>query len=322
MVGARIDVVDASTYATVVSRILQAAWKPPCLHYSPEYLAWQFSFPADTRPLAAIAFVDGQPMGCVAATSRRFRYAQTEFTGNVLSFVAVDPAASGRGLASRLYTAFLDALPLDVPVIAFAEPGSIGERVLITSIARANYRQRSLRVCRAAGYLGKSTGSSPPTGVIVRDSVTFDDFAAANRVANDIGIVWTDFTPGQWEHYRDDPRGRSMVVIQDLGGAPLGTAMVVTAESVSAQGLESVTMLEGVALNKPAPDAISAMFRFAAVRARAGSPVIASNLSYIDHEVIRAAGSRALPSSFNAHLFLKGERHIVEHAWSLNLEVI
>ena len=113
-----------------------------------------------------------------------------------------------------------------------------------------------------------------------------------------------------------------MVVIQDLGGAPLGTAMVVTAEIVSAQGLESVTMLEGVALNKPAPDAISAMFRFAAGRARAGSPVIASNLSYIDHEVIRAAGSRALPSSFNAHLFLKGERHIVEHAWSLTLEVI
>lgn len=322
MTGARIDVADASTYASVVSRILQAAWKPPCLHYSPEYLAWQFSFPGDTRPIAAVALVEDKAMGCVATTSRRFRYAQTEFFGNVLSFVAVDPAAGGRGLASGLYAAFLDALPLDVPVIAFTEPGSVGEQLLIRSIGRANYRHRSLQVCRAVGYLGRSTDSSSSTGATVRASVTFEDFAAATRVANDIGTVWTDFTPQQWEHYRDDPRGRFMVVIQDGGGAPLGTAMIVSAEIVSAQGLQSVTMLESVALNKPAPDAITAMFRFAATRAQTGSPVIASNLSYIDQEVTKAAGARALPSSFNAHLFIKGEPHIAEQAFSLNLEII
>jgi hypothetical protein len=53
-----------------------------------------------------------------------------------------------------------------------------------------------------------------------------------------------------------------------------------------------------------------------------GSTVIASNLSYIDAALIRPAGARALPSSFHAHVFVKGETHVIETAAALNLEVV
>lgn len=321
MASVRIEVVDAREYASVASTVLQAAWNPPCLHYSPQYLAWQFSFPRETKATGAIAFVADRPSGCIATTSRWLRYEKTQFLASILSFAAVDPVARGKGLGSRLYHAFLDALPRDVPVIAFTEPGTVGERLLISSTARADYRHCFLRECRAVGYLNRST-SLVPGDAIVRENATFDEFAAATEAAIDGTTVWTHFTPEQWQQYRRDPRGRAMLTIHDSSGTPLGTATIVFTEVITAQGLQNITMLESVALNKPTGDAVAAVFRFAAARTQPGSTVIASNLSYIEHQIIKAAGSRALPSSFNAHLFIKGNRHMVERASSTNLEVI
>jgi GNAT superfamily N-acetyltransferase len=321
MTAARIEIVDARDHVSVARILLQAAWKPPCLHYSADYLAWQFGFSCETRATGAIAFVEDKPVGCIATTGRQFRYAQTEFSGRVLSFVAVDPAVSGRGVGSELYAAFLDTLPGHTPILAFTEPGTVGERLLISSIARANFRHRTLRVCRAVGYLNRSTVLFSPLSETVRDVGTYEEFAAANEFANGTATMWTHFTRKQWEHYRNDPRGRVMLTIHDDSGSPLGTAMMVSAEVVSAQGLQRVTMLDSVALHKPTPQAVAAVFRFAAMRAQTGLTVIASNLSYIDNEILRASGARTLPSSFNAHLFIKSERHIVEQASSVNLEV-
>ena len=94
-------------------------------------------------------------------------------------------------------------------------------------------------------------------------------------------------------------------------GNPVGTAMFVNAEILSTQGVQRVPMLESVALAEPTPTAIAALFEFAASRAQPGSTVIASNLSYIDAALLRAAGARALPSSFNAHAFVKGQKHVL-----------
>lgn len=113
-----------------------------------------------------------------------------------------------------------------------------------------------------------------------------------------------------------------MLALRDESGNPIGTAMFVNAEVLSTQGLQRVPMLESVALAEPAPAALSALFAFAASRAQPGSAVIASNLSCIDAALLRAAGARALPSSFNAHAFVKGRRHVIETAAALNLEVI
>jgi hypothetical protein len=316
----RIEIGDPVQYAGVASQILQAAWKPPCLHYSTDYLTWQFSFPSEVPKNAAIAFLEDRPVGCIAVTSRRFSCAHENFPASVLSFVAVAPSAGRRGLAGTMYASLLDALPPDVPVFAFAEPDSIGEHLLLNSFSRAAFRHRLLRTCRAVGYLRRSN-TAPAAGASAQETTAYEEFASAGRPSGPRDVIWADITKEHWQHYRQDPRGRVMVTVRDAAGNPLGTAMLVTAEVVSSEGVQKVPMLDSVALAEPTPAALAALFAFAATRAQPGSTVIASNLSYIDVALLRAAGARALPSSFNAHAFIRGQKHVVETAAALNLEV-
>jgi GNAT acetyltransferase-like protein len=316
----RIEIGDPANYAAVASQILQAAWKPPCLHYSAEYLAWQFTFPSTLPKRAAIAFLEDRAVGCIAMTARRFTSAQETFAAYVLSFVAVDPSASRRGLAAAMYASLLDALPLDIPIVAFAEPASIGERLLLDSLARASFRHHPLLTCRAVGFPRPSTSAT--SSVVVDDTESYQEFASAARISDEQKTLWTNVTPEHWHHYRQDPRERAMVTVHDETRNPVGTAMFVNAEILSSRGLQRVPMLDSVALAEPTPNALAALFGFAAKRSLPGATVIASNLSYIDVAVVRAAGARALPSSFNAHTFVRGQKHVIETAASLNLEII
>ena len=319
IMGTRIEVGDPVQYAGMASHILQAAWKPPCLNYPTDYLAWQFSFPSDIPKRATVAFLDGRPVGCIAVTARRFAYGSDKFSAYVLSFVAVDPSASRRGLGSAMYAALLDALPADVPVFAFAEADSIGERLLLDSFARASFRHHSLKECRAVGYIPRP--GKPALSSTAEETHSYEEFASASFLS-DQNVARTDITREQWRHYRADPRERAMVTAHDATGQPLGTAMFVTAESISAQGLVKVPMLESVTLTKPAADALAALLGFAGRRSLPGSTVVVSNLSHIDPGIIKAAGARSLPSLFNAHAFVRGHTHIAETSAAINLEVI
>lgn len=317
----RIEIGDPVPYAGVASQILQAAWSPPCLHYSTDYLTWQFSFPSDVQKRAAIAFLEDRPVGCIAVTSRRFSCAQETFPALVLSFAAVAPPAGRRGLGAAMYASLLDALPPDVPLFAFAQPDSIGERLLLNSLSRAAFRHRLLHTCRAVGYLRRSN-TAPTAGASAQETTAYEEFACAGRSSGPRDVVWADMTKEQWRHYLQDPRERVMVTVRDADGIPLGTAMLVTAEVLSSEGVQKVPMLESVALAEPTAGALAALFAFAATRARPGSTVIASNLSYIDAALLRASGVRALPSSFNTYAFVRGPKHVIETAAALNLEVI
>jgi GNAT superfamily N-acetyltransferase len=315
----RIEIVDPVQFAGIASEILQAAWKPPCLHYSAEYLSWQFSFPSHLPRVGVIAYLDDRAVGCIAVTARRFASASETFAAYVLSFVAVHPSAARRGLAAAMYAALPEALPVDTPMIAFAETGSIAERLMLDSLQRASFRHHPLLACRAAGFLLRSGASKRSS--VVADTASYTEFASAARISDQHRTLWTDITPEHWHQYRQDPRQRAMVTVHDERGTPLGTAMIVNAEIVSSQGVQRVPMLDSVALAEPTPDALGALFEFAAMRAQPGSTIVASNLSYVDGALLRAAGARALPSSFNAHAFVRGQKHVIETAAALNLEV-
>jgi GNAT superfamily N-acetyltransferase len=315
----RIEIVDPVAFAGIASGILQAAWKPPCLHYSVDYLAWQFSFPSHLPRVGVIAYLDDRAVGCIAVTARHFASAAETFSAYVLSFAAVAPSAGRRGLASAMYAALLEALPLDTPIVVFAEPASIGERVMLKSLERASFRHRPLAPCRAIGFLTRA--NAPARSSMVAETVSYTTFASAARTSGQHGTLWTDITPDHFDHYRHDPRPRAMVTVHDDAGNPLGTAMFVDTEILSAQGVQRVPMLDSLSLAEPSPDALAAVFESAATRAVPGGTVIASNLSCVDGDVVRAAGARTLPSSFNAHAFVKGQTHVIETAASLNLEV-
>jgi GNAT superfamily N-acetyltransferase len=314
----RIEVVDPLPYAETASTILQASWKPPCLYYSPEYLAWQFSFPSPLPNRAVIAFLDDRAVGCVAVTSRRFVFDGAPISAYVLSFVAVDPAARGHGIAALMYSRLLDTITADTPVIAFAEPGSVGERLLLDAFGKASFQHRPLDACRAMGYVTRSVGYESAAAIITKD---YDEFVSLSLV-RDQSTIWNNPTAEQWEHYRTDPRSRVMMILRDPEHQPVGTAMVVAAEVLSPQGLQQVAMLENVVLPNGPAEALVAAFHLSARHCRVSSMVIAPNLSCLDTGLLKKAGTRAIGSVFNAHLFARGGNGLLANAIRTSVEVI
>jgi hypothetical protein len=111
-------------------------------------------------------------------------------------------------------------------------------------------------------------------------------------------------------------------VLRDRSGVAIGTAMIVMTDMLSAQGSLRVPMLEGVCVPSQSADGVRAAFNFAAQHYGVDTTIIASNLSYLDSAVVKGAGARALPSSFNAYVFLGARKHSLQNAAHLNLEVI
>ena len=315
----RIEIVDPSTAAPMAGRVLRASWKPPCLDYSDAYLAWQFGFPGRLNPVVALGFLDSQPVGCAAATQRAVVHDGSHIDAYVLSFVAVDPSARGHGLAAALYARLLGALSPEAPVIAFAEPNSDGERLLNNAFDKTSYTRHTLGLCRAVGYVSRPATSERLVSAAAVEQL--EDFTSAIPDV-DKATIWNRPTPQQWVHYAADPRPRTGVLIRDRDGLPIGSAMIVLTAILSAQGLQQVPMLESVCLPSQSSDALRAVFDFATEQSGAAGTIVASNLSYLDSSVIRAAGARALPSSFNAYVFLGARTYSLQNAAHMNLEVI
>ncbi len=316
----RVEIVDPNGGAVTASRILRAAWAPPCLDYSPEYLAWQFSFPGELQPVVALGILDGHPVGCASVTSRRFIFRGTHLNAYVLSFVAVDPIARGHGIAAAVYAALLESISPEAPVIAFAEPQSIGERLLMSAFDAASFSRRRLEPCRAFGYVRRpSIAASNACAVTAAENR--EDFLATIPAADNRSI-WTHPTGDQLTHYASDPRPRVMMVIRNTGGVRIGSAMSVLADIVSAQGLQHVPMLESVFIASEHAGALAALFGFAADHFGSTATIVASNLSCLETSAIRAAGARAVPSLFNAYIFFKRRQAGFDNPGCVNLEVI
>ena len=315
----RIEVVDPHNCARTAADILNEAWKPPCLHYSTSYISWQFGFPA-VRPVRVVmAFVDDRPVGVAAVTPRQVMYGTQTFVAYILSFVAVVPAARGSGLGAALYDRLLDTVGREVPVIAFTEADSPGEKLLRDAFARASFSHKPLGSCRSIGYVASLPGA--PTGASVISTDSYDAFMSARLPPPDSSTIWNCPSIEQWQHYRSDPRGRQLLVVRNPEGSSIGSAMVVTAEISSHHGIQRVWMLESVSVGQEAPEALAAIVQFAAASDRTISPsIVASNLSYLNAGTIRKSGGRAIPAGFNAHVFTK-DGHPVGMAETLNLEV-
>jgi GNAT superfamily N-acetyltransferase len=312
----RIEMVDPLRAAENAGAVLRAAWKPPCLHYSTEYLKWQFAFPGVLPPAVVTAYDGDTAVGCAAVTPRRFIFAGTHVYAYVLSFVAVHPSAQGHGIAGGLYETLLDTIPQSTPVVAFAQPESKGEALLLRSFNRASFQHKQLRSCRATARLPRPGDDS--SQVCATDGLDFVEYDSTFS-GTDPTILWNAPSAEQWEHYLADPRGRSFMIVRDSGGASIGAAMAVCAEIVSNDGVQQVPMLESVCLSRSSADGLRAAFAHAQLKGPAHAAVMASNLSQFDEALPRAAGARALPSIFHAYLFTRGAPMLPASA--VNIEV-
>jgi GNAT superfamily N-acetyltransferase len=335
---AKIDQIDASDLGVEVADLLQRAWAPPCLWYSPEYLRWEFSGPGPRAAIALSAFERvsaatgartganrGRMIGFIGAVRRRARIG--DWIGDVwlLSFLAVLPEHRRRGIGRRLYADFF-AIAHETPVVIFTRRDTPGDFLRRACLPQAS----ELRACRTYGYTGggpiaASTDDSY-TVEPVTDHETWMNLLAARAPRSDRLIAWPD-APA-FAHSRQDPRGRTFHVVRDANGRLIAGAAAFHQETRTAEGVSRTPSLECVVTHDARPSTLVTLIRHAAVEGVATatttpSPriVLLPNVSTIDETILRPAGLRATRSEFLAHLAGPAD-HPALAAASTNIEVV
>jgi GNAT superfamily N-acetyltransferase len=319
----RVDRVAPDQFAIPASRILRDAWRPPCLDYSPEYVAWQIGFPGAV-PAVAVAASDGdEPVGCAALLPRRVRFRGHNYDIFILTFVAVRPGWRGRGIGPSVYAALLDAARAGgPPIVVFVEPSSAGRRLLLESLDAARLAARPLGTYHAhAGMAGPQPAGGEPGCVTTRDR---SEYRRAASESDDRTTLCADPTDEQLDHYLSDPRGRELVVGSAAAGGGRWAAMVVSAEVVAAGGPERRILIDSIAGLDPSADFLRGLVRIQGGRPGSRGPVAvtAPNVHGIDPTTLRAAGLRRIPSVFEAYLAVTGPDHPILAAEGTNLEII
>jgi GNAT superfamily N-acetyltransferase len=300
-VAIEFQLVPGPQFSPQASAVLTAAWAAPALHYTPEYLRWQMSFPGPGPAPAAAAFVDSKPAGFAASTHRRLRHGPEIIDALLVSFVAVHPDFRGRGIAAGLYRTLLAAIAATrLPVVTFAQPGSAGQRAIERAYPEAGFQLRSLG--SYPGFACVPRASHEARWVCV-ESTPLDRSSVAAAVeacATDQRLFWSAPSDEQWRHYREDPRPRTLFSLNSANGE-LGVAWVVQAAYMTAQGVNSVAIIDCAWLNRGRPELLAGLASAVMQTSTAASVVNAPNLAGFDAKLLRQAGFRQVAPGFQGY---------------------
>jgi GNAT superfamily N-acetyltransferase len=329
--------VDGAGFAAEAGALLQAAWKPPALHYSPKYLHWQLSFPGP-RPAPAIAALDGsKPVGFAASTHRRVRFHPANVDVAVVSFVAVHPDSRNQGVAAGLYAHLLEAIRAnDLPVITFGQSGSVGQRAIERAYPHAGFQLRPFGSYPVYGCLVRPgapalgwTPCSPGTeSEALRSALSC---CASENPGSAGALVWSDPSEAQIRHYRTDPRGRKLLVERDDTGALTGAAWAVRTEHVGPAGIGFVTTIDCVWVRRGWVSFLPGLAAAAAelwpgnraeTRTAQAQTVTAPNLLGFDTHEMRRFGFRQIAAGFEGYAACANLSNLFADAAGTNLEVV
>lgn len=301
----QIDIVDPHEHINEASLILRAAWSPPCLRYAPEDLGWQFDQPGWCPPFAVRALNrEGVPAGFVGVMPRRVRLRGRVVEIFLSSFFSVAPAFDTGSLAVALIRTEARLLRShNRPVIIFAEPGSIGERML-RAFDAAGFVRKELGLYQVYGGVARGEEVS----LIAREAADSEIPAVLELAAqrDDTRILRDHPAIAQLRHEQSDPRGRCLALVEDAAGVPVAAAVIYRSEMVGPHGPEAMAAIGALYLPQPSPEALRSLIAFAA-RRWAGSVtspiVIVPNVADLDPGVLRAAGLRSTPARWAGFLF-------------------
>jgi len=286
----RIRPVDPIPFADSASALLRAAWKPPCIDYTPDYVRFQCGFPTPLPPIGIAAFDGEDPVGFVAATGR----ASNAGPIYLASYLALRP-----GTIPSLSVAIVRAesrklLEAKAPMLVFAQVGSVGEYLLkiFESMGLARTFIGEYRV-----HAG--TPKEIPAGLHVED-VPPEAWAREAAVLEPDGLLSPTFDNANLAHFARDPFGRRFVVVR-RGDGVVATGMQSWTQIVPSSGPGRVPALNYVRLKGDDPDALVALL---ALPRHEHSPVVTlPNTAGARHDVAKAAGLRATGSVFAAYVF-------------------
>jgi hypothetical protein len=295
-----VEPVDPVALAEPASRLLAQVWEPPCLHYTPDYLRWQFGFTGEHLSSIGLAvYRDFQELiGFNSATVRRLRFRGTVSDVFLVCLSAVHPAWHGSRVAGILWKAMLEAvLKMERPYLSFAEAGSPTDR--------------SAQRAQPGRYL-TSLGSFPIHGFMPRPNAEPGDIRVIEtedpeamrpviRACDDEATLWNDPDPRMLAHYAADPRPSAMLLLEGPEGDLRGAARIVCAETLTSQGQSILPIVENLFLPNPDADTLRALCLYAARRwpDRVTAPMVSiPNVWGIDPDILKAAGLRQTTARF------------------------
>ena len=320
MTGLTFERLEPDAAAVAGSRVLLECWKPPCLHYSPEYLRWHLRFPASIPPVAIAALDGPEPVGFIGATPRTVSYETGVFDIYLVSFVGVRPAWQGRGIAASLYRELLNQQELrSNPIITFAEPGSAGEKLIKTQYPAAGLELNEIGRYAGAGFIARA-GSNPPESIVaeMQDVKHFSSLWGRGGKKKFIDYCPTTDQLGYYLHH-SSPRKILSVVASN--GRETGAAINTCAEVVSGQGIASAVVLESITLLNDDVDALSRLCAFAASEFQCGPVVSIPNPPDFDSALMRSRGFRNTGRAYDGFVATANPKHPLLHAFGTNLEI-
>jgi hypothetical protein len=283
-----ITAVNLEEFRPTASEILRAAWKPPCLDYSQEYLAWQFGFPTDLEPIALAVYHDGEPVAFVAATGRLTNLGPV-YMSSFMSILPGTPSSAAIGIIRQESRILKNS---GLPTIVFTQKGSVGEQLLAVgeTVGVKHHPLGEYRVYAAAPHL-------QPSSVEVVAVSSSEWLEAANCLrSND--LLSLSFDPATLRHLEADPFGREFLIARK-NGTPHTVAMLSETRSITSTGKQSTPTLHYVRVRDDDPDPLSALLYYARAR---GAVVNVPNVTRISPNLRKAVGLRATPSVFTGHV--------------------
>jgi GNAT superfamily N-acetyltransferase len=320
----RVERVHPRSVVEEAAAILNEAWPPPALAYTPAGLSWQFSFPGREPPLGVMAFADKEPVGFAATTPRRVRLETEAHDVHVVSFVSVRPNWQSCGLGARLYAELLSVLrEKAIEAVTFAFEGSPGERSIARAYPAAGLHLRPLARHHVYAYRHRGAG---PDGLVT----TMEPLAEGVRVLADLAasgpassVLWSSPDPEEAQQHERDPRPHALLLVRSPEGEVRGGATAVRNEIVTHQGREQVAALETVFLRGPEPNVLRALLEGGATLWRNSEPatVTTSSLSALASGLVQAVGLRRLPATFRAFVAARDITSPLLRATATNLAV-
>lgn len=327
MLTVQAETLDPCQAPQCISGLLTAAWRPPSLLYSIEYVRWQLATPAQQRSVAIGVFDGRQLCACAALIPRTVSTGGRTFDVYISTFGGVLPQYRGRGFAITAYEAIFEAAVASrTPVIGFVVPNGGGERALLHAAKNLALNYVRLTDCRT--YAAMPTIRACGDDGNAACTVEFADAQpfAITRVLPAAGPTVIRLQPSaeQRAHYADDPRSRRIVIARDEAGASVAAGMIVCAEVTSAAGVDRVTVIDWIAQAGSGIDgAVRPLANFAKSCFPDFTPVAMTipNAGTVPAASLRAAGFRATASVFRPYV-LASERHPLLAASSTDVEVI
>lgn len=302
-----VEEVDALPFVEAISKVLLAAWPAPAVHYTVDFLKWQFTFPGPPAR-GALGRVKGEPAAFVGFAPRRLRRGREASPSYATAFLGVVPTLRGGGVANRVYGPMIGMVAASgLPCVGFVDVTTPAARRLLVKHTEAHgMTLTSLRLCRNWGFLERA---GTPPALPHREAASPEEVLRVIDACASEDTLWTAPDREGLLHYAKDPRGRKFVVVEE-GGSVVGAAMVMLSEVTSKEGVDRLVTVDAIWLPEPTAPRLRALFQAsrAAFAGQASAPMVgAPNLGTIDDATAKSAGLRPTAAVYEPFVYQRGQ---------------